>query len=241
MTWAVTFDFHNTIAQCDEWFTLEVYDLIPTYLALATNGTGEPVSPDLAALGKRHYRELRLRVLESGVEVDAAQSVIDVLAQLGMAAHGQNVERLLCEIFRPTVASATPMTGVLESVRALHGAGVPLAVVSSAAYHPFLEWTLEKFGIADCFRAILTSAATGYYKSTSRIYSTALQTLDVAADRCIHIGDSERFDVEPARSLGIRTVLVGLDAEETAADLRVDTLVGLPELLESEFGLTCEV
>ncbi|CAN5678847.1 hypothetical protein BH23CHL2_BH23CHL2_02740 [soil metagenome] len=243
MTWAVTLDFHNTIAHCDEWFNLEVYDLVPAYLNWRHRTLGLSPEPGHIDRGKRRYRELRQRVMDTGLELDAAESLELVLQTLDVDASPDDVARALIEIFRPTVDSARPIPGVVESVKRLHAAGVRLAVVSSAAYHPFLEWTLEGFGIRQHFEVILTSASTGHYKSTPKIYEAALNILDILASACIHIGDSERFDVVPARELGINTVLFanGADVDTiTTADLRVSTLVDLPSRLRDTFGMNID-
>lgn len=241
MTWAVTFDFHNTIARCDEWFNLEVYDLIPAYFEQYSADLGITLAPDQVTGGKDHYRKLRQRVMDTGVELDAAAAIVEVLQYLSVDVPETGVDEAVASIFRPTVANAEPLEGVIESVRSLHAAEIPLAVVSSAAYHPFLEWTLEKFGIAGCFREILTSASTGYYKSTTKIYEVALNALDADAEFCIHIGDSERFDVEPASAIGMRTVLIGGENPSPKADLNIRSLVGLHRVLEEEFGLARDI
>ena len=244
VTWAVTLDFHNTIARCDAWFDLEVFELVPAYLDWHSRSSGLEVSADLKTTGRSCYRKLRQRVIESGTEIDAAESLEIVLKGLGIEVAPEVIDRALVDIFEPTVAGATPIDGVIDSVNCLRESGVRLAVVSSAAYHPFLEWTLAKFGIDGEFDAVLTSASTGHYKSTSRIYSTALEMLGVPPEQCIHVGDSERFDVQPARSLGIRTVLFdgieSLVSTRSEADLRIPTLAGLPDRLRDTFGLAID-
>ena len=58
--------------------------------------------------------------------------------------------------------------------------GVPLGVISSAVYHPFLEWCLEAWGLRDDFAAVITSAGCGFYKSHPGIYQCALDALGAA-------------------------------------------------------------
>jgi putative hydrolase of the HAD superfamily len=101
-------------------------------------------------------------------------------------------------------------------------------------------WTLDGFGISDCFTGIFSSAVTGHYKSTPRIYMLAAESLGQPPQRVIHIGDSPQFDVESAREAGMRTVLVDwFDEfrETTSADLRVTTLENLAPLLVDTFGV----
>lgn len=241
MTWAVTLDFHNTIARCDEWFNLEVYDLMPAFFGWCETNLGVNVEPEQIAAGKRHYRKLRQRVMDTGVELDAASAVSEVVEHLGLTIRPEAVSEAMADIFRPTVEGAEPIPGIVESVRCLRAAGVNLAVVSSAAYHPFLEWTLHKFEIADCFCHVLTSASTGYYKSSTRIYETALEHLGSEPGKSIHVGDSVRFDISPAKAIGMKTVLFGSEESDGTADLHLSTLVGLPCALMKEFGLSLEI
>jgi putative hydrolase of the HAD superfamily len=240
VTWAVTFDFHNTLARCDEWFQLEVHDLLPAFLDWRARVTGRAVTGAERECSYRLYRRIRERVMASGEERDAESCLRDVLDEMDIDVPGCELSRGLEELFRSTLTSTSPQPGAVDAIRDLHALGVQLAVVSSAAYHPFLEWTLAKFGIAGCFEALLTSASTGHYKSTQRIYEIAADSLARDPRHCIHIGDSPQFDVESAREAGMRTVLVDwFDefGETTIADLRVMGLDDLvPQLVET-FGV----
>ena len=238
---AITLDFHNTIAKCDDWFELEVYDLIPAYFEWHRQACGSSPDPELVSRGREKYRELRHSVMETGIEMDAVSSVARVLEDLSVETCESGLAGAVEEVFRPTLDNCEPMPGVVESVRELRAAGMKLAIVSSAAYHSFLLWTLEKFGIEDCFVAVFTSASTGHYKTSSRIYEIALERLQVAPGAVVHVGDSERFDVDPARSLGMRTVLFhppGLPTNGSAvADMNLTTLEDLGTVLDQRFGL----
>ena len=237
---AITLDFHNTIARCDDWFRLEVYDLIPAYFDWREKAFGERPDPETVATGQSMYRSLRREVMETGIEMDAESSVEAVLDMLKLDSCRSGLSTAMREVFRPTLESCEPMPGVVDSVRALRSAGLKLAVVSSAAYHPFLLWTLEKFEIDNCFVDVLTSASTGHYKTSTRIYEIALERLQVDPESCVHVGDSERFDVDPARSLGMRTVLYQPPGEPAIcngrADLKLTSLEDLDAVLKRRFG-----
>jgi FMN phosphatase YigB (HAD superfamily) len=94
----------------------------------------------------------------------------------------------------------------VDTVRAIRRAGVPVGVVSSAVYHPFLEWTLTAFGIRDQIEAVVTSASAGFYKSRPELYWQAAASLGVAPAHIVHVGDSLRFDVGGASRAGMGTV-----------------------------------
>ena len=89
---------------------------------------------------------------------------------------------------RVLLAGATPMLGAVEAVREIAQEGVPPGIVSSAVYHPFLEWTLATFGILEAFAVIVTSAS-GSYKSRPELYLHAAEALAAAPERMVHVGD----------------------------------------------------
>lgn len=236
---AVTLDFHNTIAECDEWFQLEVRELVPRFLEWHADGDGESVTQDVRDAAIHHYRALRVQIMEHGVERDAYDCTHGVLALLDRAVDPATVRRGVDEVMRVALATSSPVPGVVEAVRDLCAHGIELAVVSSAVHHEFLEWSLAKFGIRDCFAHVVTSASCGFYKSRTEIYEHALEQLNRTAAEAVHVGDSYRFDVETATRAGMRTVWFSRDRQNTesnAAGVTVSSLVGLSPLIRDCFG-----
>ncbi len=231
----VTFDFHNTLATCDEWFQLEIRTLVPALL----HWHGSDVAGDLDALETaaiERYRALRLEIIHHGNEQDAVSCAMQVLGDLEIDIDRETVERGIAALMRDALAGSEPVPGVVETVRRLAGQGMRLGIISNAVYHPFLEWSLEKFGLAGAFDVVVTSASAGYYKTRPELYHHTLDLLGSDAERAVHIGDSYRFDVLGARAVGMRTVWFDTGHHEGAgdeADLRVTTLEGLaPALLD---------
>ncbi|HEU5432339.1 MAG TPA: HAD family hydrolase [Thermomicrobiales bacterium] len=228
---AITFDFHNTLAHCDPWFDLEVHHLPSAFLRWLADHGGPVRSDETLADADAAYRRLRHAIVEHGNELPAEACVAYVLDDLGIAVDDATVERGVATLMRATLAEAEPTHGAIETVRALAETGVPLGIVSSAVYHPFLDWTLERFGIRDAFRDVTTSASAGFYKSRPELYLHAVARLDAVPERTVHVGDSWRFDVDGARRAGLRTVWLrradaSLPAGGAAPDLTVRTLVG---------------
>ena len=67
---AITFDFHNTLASCPEWFELEVRRFRRRFFAGGQTGTAGicPAQPDEA---DARYRQLRREIIEHGNELTA--------------------------------------------------------------------------------------------------------------------------------------------------------------------------
>ena len=234
---AVSFDFHNTLATCDAWFEVEVRTLVSDLLRWHARDSGRARSDVTLADAERRYRTLRREVLDGGVEQDAHACARRVLDDLDWPIDEKLLALGVERIMRATLDGAAPLPGAVESVRALSELGLPLAVVSSAVYHPFLEWTLARFGILEAFEFVVTSASCGFYKSRPEIYVHTLDAFGIAPCQLVHIGDSLEYDVTTAGKLGIRTVW--LNAEDVAdhpADLRVESLHGLAPVLLECFG-----
>lgn len=233
---AVTFDFHNTLAQCDTWFALEVRELVPEVLRLLAARGLVPDDQALRDRARRAYRTFRQEVMAIGRERDALDGALATLAAVGVAAPRAAVAAAIDELMREALAGVAPLPGAIEAVRELRRRGIRCGVVSSAVYHPFVLWSLERFDLRDAFAAIVTSTSSGYYKSRPEIYHDALRRLGAPAAATVHVGDSYRFDVQGARRAGLRAVwyasaLDALDQPDNEAAATVADLATLPAVI----------
>lgn len=229
---AVTFDFHNTLAVCDAWFELEIRQLAAAYLSWQArqNGSGS-VDPGLLDTAASTYRQLRLEIIEHGNELPAEDCVGEVLKRLALPVDMAAIARGVGELMREVFAEVSPVPGAVATVRGLHAAGVPLGIISSAVYHPFLEWTLAKFHLQDAFLDITTSASAGHYKSRPELFWHATAAIGAEPRSTVHVGDSYRFDVEGASRAGLATVWLNREgkpapASDITPNLTLRTLEG---------------
>jgi HAD superfamily hydrolase (TIGR01509 family) len=236
----VTFDFHNTLVSSASWLHLEIHTLPAEVLArLAQAGALPPGAgaPDMAARAVAEYEAIREEAKASGREVTAAAGVARVLAALNLndVAPAQ-VAAAVEAVERACLDDAALVPGVREVLAGLRGAGTRLAVVSSAAYPPFVRWGLECYDLAGYFPVVATSGDTGYYKSDPRLYAWALDRLEVAPAQAVHVGDHPRFDVQGAQAAGMRAVLFTRGgthppAAECRPDATVAYMADLPAVL----------
>ena len=101
--------------------------------------------------------------------------------------------------------------------------------------HRSLEEFQEHFRLGAVIVAAVSSAEHGYLKPHPSIFHEALQRAGVRADASVMVGDSVAHDVEGARGVGMRPVLLHR-AEGSAPASAVDvpvirTLAELPSLL----------
>ncbi len=219
MTSLVTYDFHNTIANCDEWFFLEIRDLpLRTIEQLAPDALDRHTPDAIVAT----YRELRKAVMASGKEVDAVEGVLRVATSFDIALERDEVDETVARLMHAAAEHATPIAGAVEGIRELAAQGITIGIVSSAVYHPFLEWTLERFGVAHDLGFIMTSASSGYYKSDPEIYRAAMRQAGSDVAHSIHVGDSEKWDVWSAKEAGMRAVWFRNGNVDTLVDHPID-------------------
>jgi HAD superfamily hydrolase (TIGR01509 family) len=234
---AVTFDFHNTLASCSDWFELEVRRLPSAFLTWHAARNGYVPDSALASTADARYRQLRQEIMDHGEELTAEESLRTVFATLPLSLPEAEIDLGVEQLMREAFAGVKPIPGAVAAVREIAGAGVLLGIVSSAVYHQFLEWTLSSFGIREAFATIVTSASAGFYKSRPEIYLHAAAALGAHPERMVHIGDSLRFDVGGARRAGMGTIWLRRDGADPASeaiepDLTIRTLEGAgPEIL----------
>ncbi|HEX5992270.1 MAG TPA: HAD family hydrolase [Thermomicrobiales bacterium] len=234
---AITFDFHNTLASCPEWFELEVRRLPSSFLQWWTARDGRQFGPAQLDEADARYRQLRHEIMEHGNELTAEACLEQVFGAMRLQVPKEDVRTGVANLMHGALAGASPIPGAVTTVREIHRAGVQIGIVSSAVFHPFLEWTLESFGIRDAFDVVITSASAGFYKSRAELYVHAAELLGATPDRMVHVGDSFRFDVAGARRAGMGTVWLRRDQAESddpsiRPDLVLTTLeAAAPEIL----------
>lgn len=233
---AITFDFHNTVAHCDQWFQLETQTLIAEWLTWYGERHDRSIGPDLRESGTEAFRALRAEIKEHGEEMTASECVEVITRQLDVPTDLTEIDLGVDTLMRRTRAAAGPLPGVVDTVRQLAAAGIPLGIVSSAIYHPFLLWVLADIGLMDAFGIVTTSASAGFYKSRPEIYVHTLTALGADPAASIHVGDSYLYDIEGAHRAGMRSVWVPTAAAAAAmngheADLVLPSLVGAADSL----------
>jgi putative hydrolase of the HAD superfamily len=113
---------------------------------------------------------------------------------------------------------------VLEVLRA-HG--LRIGLVSNG------QRDLDEFAVHHALQvdAVVGSKAHGRTKPHPSIFVAALEALGASADETAMVGDSYEDDIEGARSLGMRAILLDREGVRPEEDDRIDTLLALPAAL----------
>jgi HAD superfamily hydrolase (TIGR01662 family) len=115
----------------------------------------------------------------------------------------------------------------LPALDALRAHGLRIALVSNGQRD--LEEFARHHGLD--VDACVGSLAHGRVKPHRSIFEAALAALDASPSEAAMVGDSLADDIEGARALGMRAILVDRDGLHVGEPDRIDTLLALPAAL----------
>jgi HAD superfamily hydrolase (TIGR01662 family) len=173
--------------------------------------------------------------LDSGDDVYDAQLYVDYTKRIieGMGGRGPAVESAAREIYDEWAACRhfTMYDDVPDVLRTLHASGLKIGLISNS--HRCLASFQTHFELQGLFTVTMSSVEHGYMKPHRSIFEAALRAAAVTAPEAMMVGDSLTHDVDGARRLGMRGVLVARSGPVTAPmDVPViQSLRELPALL----------
>ncbi|MFA5887330.1 MAG: HAD family hydrolase [Candidatus Nanoarchaeia archaeon] len=95
----------------------------------------------------------------------------------------------------------------IELLEMLKEKGIKIALVSNTDCFS-VDKIIDKFELKKYFDVIALSCDKGLLKSDSKMFESILEELGVSAEDALMIGDSPETDIEPARKVGIKAVLI---------------------------------
>ena len=168
-----------------------------------------------------------------GLAVDPARYVSAVLEEMGAA--GPAVDACAREIYDEWAACRhfALYDDVRPALHALHVAGIRMGLISNT--HRCLASLQQHFDLAPYIGCAVSSSDHGYMKPHPDIFREALRQLGAQPAEAVMVGDSFTNDIEGARQIGMRGILVsrsGAGHPEAPADVAVIRTLGeLPRLL----------
>jgi len=145
--------------------------------------------------------------------------------------------RQACQVYETVkLQHIYPYVGVTETLQSLQTRGYGMGIVTDAHSRDAML-RLEKTGLLPFFCCMVTYDMVKVKKPAPEPFLFALEMMQAGTDEAILIGDSPRRDLEPCRSLGIRTVYARYgdrfsdDRSDIPADFVIDAIADLPEIL----------
>jgi HAD superfamily hydrolase (TIGR01509 family) len=151
--------------------------------------------------------------------------------ELGLEEPPEELNRLVVERMEERYREALPLVdGAVEAVRRI-GARWPLGLASSSN-RPLIDLALEEMGVADLFRATVSSEEVERGKPAPDVYLEAARRLGVPPERAAAIEDSGA-GIRSAKHAGMRVIAIPNrhfppgDEALALADVRLESLAEL--------------
>jgi HAD superfamily hydrolase (TIGR01493 family) len=135
--------------------------------------------------------------LRRTLTLQGRREVPDSLLQLGVDGY-----------FAPEEAAYSIITGIPETLATLRSLRLRLAVLSNATCGRLIRRALERRMLLPFFEQVLVSAEVGCCKPDRGLFTRALDLLRLPPDQVAMVGDRLPTDIEGARRMNIRSVLV---------------------------------
>src|SRR5205814_7848772 len=117
---------------------------------------------------------------------------------------------------------------VPDVLREIHAAGIKIGLISNS--HRCLTSFQTHFELQGLFDVTVSSVEHGYMKPHRSIFEAALRRVQVQPAEAVMVGDSLTHDVDGARRLGMRGVLVARSGPRIDAPDDVPVIQSLREL-----------
>ena len=125
------------------------------------------------------------------------------------------------------------------ALRRLEAAGVEMAIVSNYNDSEAIDMALKRFGVSRYFGNVFVSSEYGLRKPDPRFFEVCLSAMRLSPDHAVFVGNSPVHDVEGAKGVGMKAILVrGDEPEDQAAeaprpDFEVSDLLAVPMIVAS--------
>jgi putative hydrolase of the HAD superfamily len=188
-----------------------------------------------AALGAAHAEHDREIARGAGHEQGWRAYVRVLVEASGAPAVDSTIDALWAAQPTHNLWRAIPLPhGARDLLARLDAKGVPLALTTNSEGRA--RELIAEVGLARPFRAVLDSGVLGFAKPDPRIFARAADALGVPISALVHVGDSERADVEGALRAGAFAIrfdglVPGASGEPTAAHARASDYGQLAALL----------
>jgi putative hydrolase of the HAD superfamily len=153
----------------------------------------------------RIYRETE----DSLEELSFCFRVSETLKQFGHSLDPENqlITSAVEAFMRLLIESVTMEQHVPSALQELQQK-YKLGLVSNFPHPPTIIQLLKKFTLRKFFDAIVVSGDIGWRKPSPRIFVRALNALRVAPSEAVFVGDAPYHDIQGAKKMGMKTVLV---------------------------------
>jgi HAD superfamily hydrolase (TIGR01549 family) len=209
MLQAILFDFADTLLLFGKFNKNKIFKTgsRDTYQHLKTLDIELPSYSVYARANMRAFRRTYIWSNLRRRDFNSMDVMVQVFKKLKMRVPEREHPILAWMWYRPVLQQVRIEPGTHEMLKDFRQRGLRLAIVSNTcAPGHCLDRHLEKEQLLEYFPIRIYSSHTIYRKPHPEIFRIALESLGVAADQAMFVGDLIRADIKGARRAGMRTV-----------------------------------
>jgi len=218
-----TFDCYGTLVDWEGGAAAFLYDLA------RRNGDFDPGPGRLL---RERWEEIQFDLIQG--EYRLYRDVLKESLRTWVAERGYRWNTLEGDAFERAMQSWQPFPDTVPALQRAKKAGTRLVIISNTDGH-IMEHTLRQLSPL-AFDAVVTSEDVRCYKPDVTAFRRALESAGERPEEILHVAFGFKYDLAPAREVGMRTAWVNRHCEPAPGDLRPDhewrDLLGLAELAE---------
>lgn len=165
------------------------------------------------------YRQLKMEMwrnwkedfARSGQEFEIDLFLNHLLCRLGVKQEeaARLVPSITNIIYQSDLKSLVLKPTVKETLTKLQDTSFKLGIISNSSYsYDHIMEILNRLTIANYFDAVLVSSRHKIRKPNPVIFEKALQSLGASANNAVFVGDDPQVDIQGAKSVGMKTILL---------------------------------
>jgi putative hydrolase of the HAD superfamily len=166
---------------------------------------------------------------------ESHENILDFLHDRGIPG-GESYDAARRIYEQEKIRAIIPYPGVVDVLDQIQSQGLPMGIITDAHSRDAVK-RLEKAGLLSYFCCMVTYDLVRVKKPAHEPFTTALEMLKSPAGAVLLVGDSPRRDIEPAKTLGFRTVYARYgdrfsdDRSLVLADYVIDSPAEIPGIL----------
>jgi len=220
-----TFDCYGTLVDWEGGAAAFLYDLA------RRNGDFEP-GPGREL--RRRWEEIQFEAIQE--DYRTYREILRTSLRAWVSERGYRWNTNEADAFERAMQSWQPFPDTIPALTRAKEAGVRLVIISNTDRH-IMERTLEQLSPLS-FDDVVVAEDVRRYKPDTTAFTRALTAARARPDEILHVAFGFKYDIGPAREVGLKTAWVNRHREEPPGEERPDyewsDLWGFAELAESD-------
>lgn len=165
--------------------------------------------------------------------------ITTLLETVGVEPQDYLIDKAYNTFWEQVVTDLTASEGLVRMLHGLKNEGYSLAIATDEYREPLemkLQTALGAGELEPLFETIITPDEAGRQKPAKSFYEPVLDAFDIISDEAMMVGDSWNRDLQPAKEMGLHTVLLSEDVPNGAdPDYHITDITELEDIIRGGY------